>query len=232
MNSIEIIHVPRFNRHKGFLLTYKLSEFLREKKWTTVQTGNSMEHEAEAIVAMDGDKAVGYTAYNVYDWNSSYYIVGTFVLPDYRGKGIATRMFDLLKQRASENKIVRINSSAHHKNHEAQRLFEKQGRQKNSIDYTYYLEDWLKEAETSESPATEDKPMSIDALVEISYYVVKQPGDPIDDLSEEPMKNSLRLVFYGSDDSVVFCYSGNTFEIVNYKNKARHEWLEERSMKC
>lgn len=83
-----------------------------------------IEYDPESIiVAEDGDKLIG-TVFIIYDpWNSCIYHLG--VHPDYRNKGVATKLMDEAEGRLKARGVERITLFAGEENNRAVKFYKK-----------------------------------------------------------------------------------------------------------
>lgn len=97
------------------------------------------------LVAMDAKgSAVGLLCYRYDQLKSSWFILLSYVDPDYRRQSIHTRLFRSLVERAeARGDILSIECGTHVDNLPAQLAFEAQGRKRTAIMYEYRIRDWL-----------------------------------------------------------------------------------------
>lgn len=131
-----------FNRDPAWRLVHEADYELQNNRWVGNQT-SGISYELEAIVATvtEDNKPIGFIAFEYVKWNHTLSIHMAYVIPELRGLGVHGRMFEHLVENAKKRDIVKITSSTHHTNESALKAFEKQGRKKTFISFTYDLKD-------------------------------------------------------------------------------------------
>ncbi len=87
---------------------------------------------------------LGFMAYRFIPSESSWWISLTYVVPEYRRKGVHTALFKTLEARAlKRGDILSLQSGTHPNNTAAQRAFARQGRDLYYIAYKYDLKPFV-----------------------------------------------------------------------------------------
>ena len=96
-----------------------------------------------ALVAYTGDSPCGAMVYRYDHVFSSWFILGSYVKPEWRLMGVHTKLFTTLVERAKlRGDITKINSGTHVDNLPSRRSQEKQGRRAVHIFYEYLLREY------------------------------------------------------------------------------------------
>lgn len=84
---------------------------------------------------------IGFMIYRPDTWRSEWFIMLSWVDPDYRRRGIHSKLFAALCERAkTKPNVVKIACATHVENYGAQAAFEAQGRKAVSINYEFRLD--------------------------------------------------------------------------------------------
>lgn len=101
----------------------------------------------------DGAKPLGFLIYRHDDVQCSWFVMLAYVDPAHRRQGIHSSLFSALVDRAKHRgDILSIHCGTHIDNFAAQSAFEKQGRAKTAIMYSFPIKDWL----DGEAPVPEE----------------------------------------------------------------------------
>lgn len=103
----------------------------------------NMGHDQKAIVAyaMNGREQlpVGVMTYRLLDWCREVLICQSYVLPEFRGRGCYTAMWERMVLEAAELKAVAIVSGTHTRNQAMRTIAAKQGRVEVAVSLRYEL---------------------------------------------------------------------------------------------
>uniref|UniRef100_A0AAU8HXR8 N-acetyltransferase domain-containing protein n=1 Tax=Rhizobium phage LG08 TaxID=3129229 RepID=A0AAU8HXR8_9CAUD len=89
----------------------------------------------------DAEEIQGFMIVSYNDYSSSWHISISYVFKNHRRKGVHTKLFEKLVEKAkARGDILSINSGTHCDNYKAQAAFEKQGRKKSFVVYEYKIE--------------------------------------------------------------------------------------------
>ncbi|QIW87619.1 GNAT family N-acetyltransferase [Agrobacterium phage OLIVR4] len=97
----------------------------------------------EILVEMtpEGGNVIGFMIYRPDTWRSEWFIMLSWTDPGYRRRGIHSKLFAALCERAkTKPNVIKISCATHVDNHQAQASFEAQGRKPVSISYEFRLD--------------------------------------------------------------------------------------------
>jgi GNAT superfamily N-acetyltransferase len=96
-----------------------------------------------ALVAFHGETAVGAMIYRHDQTQGSWYIMSSYVMPEYRRQGVHSLLFETLVERAKKRgDILAIHSGTHIDNEASRRSQEAQGRKLYAVYYEYRIRDF------------------------------------------------------------------------------------------
>ncbi|AVR94960.1 GNAT family N-acetyltransferase [Pseudoduganella armeniaca] len=107
----------------AFGVTHAAAAAYTDEQWQTRAAGTDL---AEYVLAFDGEQPVGIVA-GVVSAQEEYNLIAMWVRPDYRGKGVASRLIDAAKERAQAKGHRRIVLGVAPENASAANLYLRQG---------------------------------------------------------------------------------------------------------
>lgn len=163
MADIRIIEKPEYISFDDIHdLLYKAHQINREKGFnvkTAEMSGSELAHhlepEGKCFVAMDGDKLVGTTSYRIRERNywcakgkvADRVLAG--VLPEYKGQGISSKLFQIVLENAKAGGLRYVESSTAEENEIVQKINLKDGykyidfRSTKADHYTVVMLQWI-----------------------------------------------------------------------------------------
>lgn len=107
----------------AFGVTHAAAAAYTDEQWQARAAGTD---RAEYVLAFDGEQAVGIVA-GVVSAKDEYNLIAMWVRPDYRGKGVAGRLIEAIKERAQARGHRRIVLDVAPENGSAAELYLRQG---------------------------------------------------------------------------------------------------------
>lgn len=102
--------------------------------------GVAVSENPWTVVAMDGDKCVGFALHFPYPSVNALWIEASYVDPDYRRRGIHKAMFERVVLQAKIEGCESVQSAAHVNNKESIASMKRQGREVFGLMFTYDVE--------------------------------------------------------------------------------------------
>ncbi len=157
---------------------YYLKSTRKAEEWLYNRTVKNAVDYSRSVGVFDGDKMVGFTLIGIDQWQGhlAAFDAGTGIIPDYRGKGLARKMFSFAVPKLCERGVKKFLLEVLQVNDPAIKAYQKSGfRITRELD-CFGFDPAVFQPDMSPQPGLEIKPLPQEQILNFSDYADWQPS--------------------------------------------------------